>query len=123
VSPRYALALALDLGHVLLALPAVERGRRHAPPGPLLTKMRARGISRRERSSFSRARLARAIAWVDRLGPGGPNCLRRTLLRVALDPVAAREPVVFGLDVTEAKGHAWVSGTEEADRYDVEFRV
>jgi hypothetical protein len=123
VSPRYALALAVDLGHVLLALPTVERGRRHAPAGPLLARLRARGSLRRERSEPSRARLVRAIGWVDRLGPGGPNCLRRTLLRVALDPVAAREPVVFGLDVPEAKGHAWVSGTEEADRYDVEFRV
>jgi Transglutaminase-like superfamily len=123
VSPKYALAFAVDLGRVLLAFPTVERGRSHAPPGPLLARLRARGIARRERSSLSRARLARAIAWVDRLGPGGPNCLRRTLLRVALDPLAAREPVVFGLDMPEAKGHAWVSGTEETDRYDVEFRV
>jgi hypothetical protein len=123
VSPKYALALAVDLGHVLLALPAVERGRRRSPAGPLLAQMRARGSARRARSSPSRARLARAIGWVDRLGPGGPNCLRRALLRVALDPEAAREPFVFGLNVAEAKGHAWVTGTEEPARYDVEFRV
>lgn len=123
MSPKYALLLALDLGRVLLTVTAVERGRRGAPTGPVLAQMRARGRRRRTRSERSRARLARAIAWVDRLSPGGPNCLRRTLLRVALDPDFAREPVVFGLNVPEGKGHAWVSGTETNDQYDVEFRV
>ena len=123
MSPKYALLLAVDLGRVLLALPAVERGRRSAPTGPLLAKLRARGRVRRRRSERSRARLARAIGWVDRLGPGGPNCLRRTLLRVALDPDSAGESVVFGLNVPNAQGHAWVSGTEAPAPYDVEFRV
>ncbi len=123
MSPKYAVLFALDLGRVLVALPAVERGRRHAPAGPLLEAMRARGRARRVRSPPSRARLARAIGWVDRLGPGGPNCLRRTLLRVALDPESARESVVFGLNVPEAKGHAWVEGTETPAQHDVEFRV
>ena len=123
MSPKYALLLALDLGHVLLALPTVERGRRTAPPGPLLAQLRARGSVRRKRSERSRARLARAIGWGDRLGPGGPNCLRRTLLRVALDPDSAGESVVFGLNLPRAEGHAWVSGTEAPARYDVEFRV
>jgi len=123
VSPRYALLLALDLGRVLLALPAVERGRRRAPTGPLLAQLRARGRGRRRRSERSRARLARAIGWVDRLGPGGPNCLRRTLLRVALDPDSAGESVVLGLNVPKAEGHAWVDGTEAPAPYDVEFRV
>jgi hypothetical protein len=60
---------------------------------------------------------------VDRVGPGGANCYRRALLRVALDPAAANEPVIFGLDVPLAKGHAWVNGQETPDRFDVEFRI
>jgi hypothetical protein len=123
VSPRYAALFAVDLGRVLLALPSIERGRRRAAPGPLLDRMRARGRRRHERSESGRRRLHRAIAWVDFLTPPGPNCLRRTLLRVALDPVSARDPVVFGLDVGEGTGHAWVDGAETDGRYDVEFRV
>jgi hypothetical protein len=77
------------------------------------------------------AQLARAIGWADRFSPGGPNCLRRTLLRVALDPHAAREPVVLGLNVqgtglgsaTKTSGHAWLASSETSGRFDVEFRV
>ena len=123
MTPLYALALAVDLGKVLVTLPAVERGRRREAAGPLLARMRARGVTCHLRASASRARLVRAIAFVDRRAPGGPNCLRRALLRVALDATAARDPVVFGLDVPEGRGHAWVDGTEESGRYDVEFRI
>jgi len=50
---------------------------------------------------------------------------------VALDPAAAREPVVLGLNVSAARdgvraettGHAWVGESEPEGRYDVEFRV
>jgi hypothetical protein len=111
------------------AVPLIERGRRRSSPAALLGAMRIRGSKRPVRSAGSQARLARAIRWVDRLGPGGPNCLRRTLLRVALDPAAAREPVVFGLNVTAARepsaapGHAWVGEAEPSGRFDVEFRV
>jgi hypothetical protein len=58
--------------------------------------------------------------------PGGPNCLRRALLRVGLDPAAARESIVLGLDVrdeTGATGHAWLEGAPRGKGYDVEFRV
>jgi hypothetical protein len=118
-----AAEFALDLGRVLALLPSLERARTREGPGPLLDRVRAQGRTRAGRSDASRARLARAIRWVDRLGPGGANCYRRTLLRVALDPKAAREPVVFGLDVPVGKGHAWVSGQEASDRFDVEFRI
>jgi hypothetical protein len=115
-------ALALDLGRVVARLPGLERARKREGPGPLLSKVRAQGRKRAERSEASRARLARAIRWVDQLGPGGANCYRRMLLRVALDPAAASEPVIFGLDVS-GKGHAWVDGQEARDRFDVEFRI
>lgn len=121
----------MDLGRVLWILPTVERGRRRGSPGSLLAEMRTRGLRAPARSTRARSRLARAIGWVDRVGPGGPNCLRRTLLRVALDPAAAREPVVLGLNVSAARdgvraettGHAWVGESEPEGRYDVEFRV
>jgi Transglutaminase-like superfamily len=114
---------AVDLAMVAMALPRVERGRLRSAVGPLLARLRVEGRRRPARSAAGRARLVRAIGWVDRLGPGGPNCLRRALLRVALDPDAARDPLVFGLDVPSAKGHAWVSGAESDGRFDVEFRV
>jgi hypothetical protein len=115
--------LAFELARVLVALPGVERARRREAPGPLLARLRARGRAARPRDGASRARLARAIGWVDRRAPGGPRCLRRALLRVALDADAARAPVLFGLDLGEGKGHAWVDGTEERGRFDVEFPV
>jgi hypothetical protein len=116
-------AFVLDVGRVLALLPGLERARHREGPGPLLFRVRARGRTRRERSEASRARIARAIHWVDRLWPGGANCYRRTLLRVALDAAAAREPVIFGLDVPLGSGHAWVNGQEAPGRFDVEFRV
>ena len=128
---RYWTAFALDLGQVLWTLPRVERGRRRGSPGDVLEMLRARGKAARRRSERSERRLARAIRWVDRLGPGGPNCLRRALLRVALDPVAAEKEVVLGLNLTrlrsgersDAAGHAWVGDAEPEGRYEVEFRV
>jgi hypothetical protein len=128
---RTLAGFALDLGRVLVVLPVVEKGRKQGSPAPLLAAMRLRGNQAPKRSAAARARLARAIRWVDRLGPGGPNCLRRTLLRVALDPDAAKEPVVLGLNVSavrggarsEATGHAWVEEAEPAGRYEVEFRI
>jgi hypothetical protein len=128
---RSCFGFALELGRVLLVLPSVEYGRRRTPPGALLAAMRARGSARRARPERSLARLARAIGWADRFSPGGPNCLRRTLLRVALDPQAAREPVILGLNVpgtglagtAKANGHAWLASTETSGRFDVEFRV
>ncbi len=120
---RAGAEFALELCHVLALLPGVERARRQEGPGAVLSEVRAQGRQRPERSQASRVRLARAISWVDRLGPGGPNCYRRTLLRLALDPAAAGEAVIFGLDVSEGNGHSWVSGQETADRFDVEFRI
>jgi hypothetical protein len=128
---RACAALAVDLGRVLWILPRVERGRRRGSPGEVLEEMRRRGRRAHRRSERAKTRLARAIGWVDRLGPGGPNCLRRALLRVALDPAAAAEDVVLGLNVTAARegersettGHAWVGEAEPRGRYEVEFRV
>jgi hypothetical protein len=76
--------------------------------------------------------LARVVHWLDHVIPGGPNCYRRALVLVALDPDAADEPFVLGLNVpnTGPRGHAWVergdsssAGAATPDRYDVEFRL
>jgi hypothetical protein len=58
--------------------------------------------------------------------PGGPECYRRVLLEVAVDPAAAAEPVHIGLKKSGAlkSGHAWLGdrrGTDE--RFDVELVV
>jgi hypothetical protein len=63
---------------------------------------------------------------LDRLLHGESNCYRRALVRVALDPHAASEPFVLGLDAGAGKerpiGHAWIEGTERPT-FDVEFRL
>lgn len=111
-------ALAGELARIARALPAVERGRRHEGPAVLVPRLRAEAAHAPERDHAGRARLRRAISWVDRLVPGGPNCLRRVLLEVALDRGAAREPIVIGLDRDGevADGHAWLGEPRPTDR-------
>ena len=58
---------------------------------------------------------------MDALGPGGPQCLRRVLLELALDAGAAEETVRLGLD-PRATGHAWIVG-REPDRFGATFDV
>ena len=110
----------LELARVLWTLPRVERMRLRAGPRPALRRIRRPGRRARRRDVRARARLRRAIAWVDRLVPGGPNCYRRSLLEMALDAGAAAEPLVIGLNVTRGapSGHAWV-GPGAAGSYDV----
>jgi hypothetical protein len=83
--------------------------------------MRARGATATARGPIGRARLRRAIGWVDALAPGGANCYRRALLEIALDAGAARETVVFGLDVGRT-GHIAFEDREERT-FDVSFAV
>ncbi|MDB4983195.1 MAG: hypothetical protein JWM82_3947 [Myxococcales bacterium] len=104
----------------------VERGRLTLGPARLLPLLRERGQASRSRTPEQRGRLQRMIALVDRFMPGGPNCYRRSLLEVALDSVAAREPLRLGLRKQggPSSGHAWLphaAGTAES--YDAEFVV
>jgi hypothetical protein len=51
----------------------------------------------------------------------GPNCFRRTLLELSLDAGAARERIVFGLDVGRT-GHVTFKGREDRS-FDVVYEL
>jgi hypothetical protein len=86
--------------------------------------MRKEGATRPALSKLATRRLPGIVYRLDRLLHGQSNCYRRALVRVALDPLAASEPFVLGLDAGNESpvGHAWIEGAERA-RYDVEFRL
>ena len=110
---------ALEVIRALRVIREAE-SRRHDPPARAVREMRARGRTRPARGPIGRARLRRAIGWVDAaLRP--PNCLRRTLAEIALDAGAAGETLVFGLDVGTT-GHVAFAGAEERT-FDVAFEV
>jgi hypothetical protein len=83
------------------------------------------GERRRELSEVERVRLRRAIALVDARLPGGGNCYRRSLLQIALDPEAAREPFFMGLHAAggDRSGHAWVGEAADGRSYDAVIRL
>ena len=118
---------ALQAGRVLRALPRIEFDRRRRGTGPLVAEARRRGQTQPEQSLAARARLQRVISWVDARMPGGPNCYRRALLSLALDPDTAARPLRFGLhrDGRPGSGHVWIPGRDQppALRYDVEFEM
>jgi hypothetical protein len=122
----HRIALLIELCRVLLVLPQVEAGRRLLGPRPLLETLRRRGRRARRRDTAARARLRRAIAWIDSRCPGGANCYRRSLLEVALDPSAAAEPFRMGFraGAGSVSGHAWLGASaQDAERYDVELAL
>ncbi len=115
----------LESVRVLAALPIVEMLRRLQGPAPGLARCRAQGRGRPARGPAARARLRRAIAWVDRCLPGG-GCYRRVMLEMALDPAAAREPFRIGLHRrgNRVDGHAWLANRRgNGTRYDVEIEL
>lgn len=99
----------------------VERARLSRGPEAIVREHRARGAREKLRGPIGRARLRRAIGWVDAFFPGGPNCFRRTLLELALDAGAARERLVFGLDVGKT-GHVTFKGREDRT-FDVVYEL
>ena len=111
---------ATEVARVLKRLALAERTRRDPPESAVLA-MRARGRSERARGPIGRARLRRAIGWVDALFPTGPSCYRRTLLELSLDGKAARETIVFGLDVGRT-GHVAFKDTEDRT-FDVAYEI
>lgn len=120
--PEEADSFAIEVARAVRLLRVVDAGRARKTPEQILAAMRARGIGTgRARGPIGRALLRRAIGWVDALGPGGASCYRRILLESALDAGAARETVVFGLDVGST-GH--VAFLDREDRaFDVSFAI
>ncbi|MBS2012477.1 MAG: hypothetical protein JST00_06305 [Deltaproteobacteria bacterium] len=98
-----------------------DETRRTTSPERAIERMRERGRREIARGPIGRARLRRAIGWVDALVPGGENCYRRVLLELALDAGAARETVVLGLDVGRT-GHIAFEGREDMP-FDVAFEI
>ncbi len=113
-------SFAVEVARVTRVIRAVDAGRKHETPEHVLAAMRQRGLAtERSRGPIGRARLRRAIGWVDALG--GASCYRRILLESALDAGAARETVVFGLDVGRT-GHVAFENREERT-FDVSFAI
>ncbi len=102
-----------------------ERLRQADAPDRAVGIMRERGRSAPRRGHVARARLRRAIGWVDAAYaayPGkGANCFRRVLLEIGLDAGAADETLVFGLDIGRT-GHVAFKDTEDRT-FDVAFEV
>ncbi len=112
------------VAQVLAVLPQVERLRRSGDATRAIRWARRRGSARP--SPADREGLIAAIHRVDARWPSGGNCWRRVLLRVALDPAAAKERVFLGFDVSgeEAPGHAWLGDDRgRPEPYLVEFEV
>jgi hypothetical protein len=99
----------VEVVRVLSVAARVETGRLTEGPAPLLARLRAEGLRGNRRSTAERGALVRAIGWVDRCFPGGPNCYRRVLLEIALDRDAAGRSVCFGLNAGAGPGtgHAY----------------
>lgn len=116
-----AAPFAAELVRVLGVVREAERLRTGAPPERAAQTMRDRGARAPSRGPVGRARLRRAIGWVDAFHRGGPNCFRRTLAELGLDAGAARETLVFGLDVGRT-GHVALKDSEDS-AFDVAFEI
>jgi hypothetical protein len=116
-----AAPFAAEFGRALAIVREVERVRLREPAERAVDLMRGRGSTRTARGPIGRARLRRAIGWVDAPFPGGPNCFRRVLAELALDAGAASDTLVFGLDV-DRTGHVAFKDVEERS-FDVAFEV
>jgi hypothetical protein len=110
---------------VLRCVPRVEFYRRRSSVFRAVTAVRERASRRRVRSMEQRPSLRRAIAIVDARLPGGPNCVRRSLLEMALDRRAADEKLLLGFRAGGGakSGHAWLQSQESQDQYDAVITI
>ena len=116
----------VELGRVLWAFPRIEASRKSEGPVPLIARLRAEGARQSKRSEAQRRLLRRVIERIDAHSPDGGNCFRRALLEIALDPDAAREPLLMGLCASGApgSGHAWLGSMPDSGRtYDAVIAV
>jgi len=114
-------SFARELRRAIATMREAERQRQRSPAEAVAT-MRRRGETAPVRGPIGRARLRRAIGWVDAAYVRArPNCFRRVLTEIALDGGAAREAIVFGLDVGRT-GHVAFEGSEDLS-FDVAFAI
>jgi hypothetical protein len=113
-----------ELVRVLFAVTRVEIHRRRSSLHQAVEVIRS-GASHRRRSAGERARLRRAIGIVDARLPGGPNCVRRSLLEMALDRGAANEKLLAGFvsGGGPKSGHAWLESERVLGRYDAVISI
>jgi hypothetical protein len=116
-----AAPFAVELARAARLAQEVDARRRGESPERAVAGMRARGRACPARGPVGRARLQRAIGWVDALARGGPSCYRRVLLELGLDAGAATETLLFGLDVGRT-GHVAFEGREPRS-FDVCFAI
>jgi hypothetical protein len=114
-----------DLVRILVALPGVERERRRLSLHQAVTSNRSRGASAGIRSGKSRAIFQRLIGAIDRRFPGGPNCVRRSLLEMRLDAGAARERLFAGFKAGggASSGHAWLESHQQKRTFDAVITI
>jgi hypothetical protein len=117
--------MLLDFLRVLVAIPAIERRRRHLGLHESVALSRSDALKRQKRNSVARMRLRRVIAVVDSMMPDGANCVRRSLTEMALDAGAAEEPLYAGLrrGGGARSGHAWLKSQPVTESYDVVVSV
>lgn len=110
---------------VLFAVPRVELHRRRSSLHHAVKTLRRGSLRRPSRSVEARLRLRRAIAAVDARLPGGPNCVRRSLLEMSLDGGAARERLLAGIvsGGGPKSGHAWLESEPADRRYDAVIAI
>jgi hypothetical protein len=114
-----------ELARVVLAVPGVEFRRRRSSLHHAVSEIRKQSVRRRARSLDGRLRLRLAIAVVDARLPGGANCVRRSLLEMALDRGAANEKLFAGFVAGGGpkSGHAWLESQRNDQRFDAVFAV
>jgi hypothetical protein len=114
-----------NLLSALAALPVAEWRRRTVSLHHAVALARADAAGRPKRTATARQQLRRVIAAVDARMPGGPNCVRRSLMEMSLDAGAARELLHAGLrrGGGPGSGHAWLKSQPVSESYDVVISV
>jgi hypothetical protein len=112
------------LGAALVA-PRIEFLRRNKSLHMAADLARRSALRSPIRTISQRSSLRRAIARVDSLFPGGPNCFRRSLMEISLDRGAAREKLLAGFQKGGGlgSGHAWLESHDVEKSYDAVFAV
>jgi hypothetical protein len=110
---------------VVRVLPSIERCRLRMSLHEAVSSTRQAAIRTELRDDNRRTSLRRAIRLIDRLLPGEPNCVRRSLLEIRLDAGAAKERFYAGLQSGGGprSGHAWLESHGADRRFDAVIAI
>jgi hypothetical protein len=122
---RIVAQIGAELARVVTAARKVEKARRDGSLHTAVAAARQMSFGMERRSTRERVTLRRLILIVDRLFPGGPNCVRRSLVEMALDLGAAEEDFLAGLTSGGGfrSGHAWLSSHQVDRQFHAVFRL